>query len=387
MVPPSVASLAGQGLVMFQVGTTAVTSNQNVAVRASFRGITVQDTVTITPGPPSITVPGSQLVYPGKLLSFAVTVTDPAGLAVSLSLFGLPPNASFNPATRVFTWVPEQSQIGMYRVQFTATNLAKVSATQEVVIEVASTTPVVFSLSNAASWVEVGCSPGTVATLLGTGFVKAAPQAAASSPLPNQLNGLEVQTNGDPMPVFYAAENQVNFQCPQLPPGTPVSLLIQSVTGSSTPLSFTMEFATPGIFALDGSGKGQGAILIANSNKVAMETAKGIPSQPATPGGYVSIYAAGLGPTDFQVQPGKPAPVDRLVRATASVDVLIDGQNANVTFAGLAPGFIGLYQVNAQVPESSSVGDAIPVQISVHLPDGSVVTSNVVTIAVEAPAN
>ena len=61
---------------------------------------------------------------------------------------------------------------------------------------------------------------------------------------------------------------------------------------------------------------------------------------------------------------------------------LIGGEKAKVTFAGLAPGIIGLYQVNAQVPTSTVVGDAVPLQISVHRPDGTVVTSNGVTFAI-----
>jgi len=74
-------------------------------------------------------------------------------------------------------------------------------------------------------------------------------------------------------------------------------------------------------------------------------------------------------------------------RANAPVDVIIDGQNADVSFAGLAPGFTGLYQVNAQIPGSASAGDTISVQIAIHLPDGTVAKTNIVTIAVAAAAN
>ncbi len=70
---------------------------------------------------------------------------------------------------------------------------------------------------------------------------------------------------------------------------------------------------------------------------------------------------------------------------TAPLDVLVDGQKAEVNFAGLAPGYNGLYVVNAQVPASASPGNAVPVQIAVHLPDGTVALSNSVTIGI-APA-
>jgi uncharacterized protein (TIGR03437 family) len=86
----------------------------------------------------------------------------------------------------------------------------------------------------------------------------------------------------------------------------------------------------------------------------------------------------------ISLQAGQPAPTNVLVPATAHIDVLIDGLKANVPFAGLAPGYTGLFQVNAQVPTSIHTGDAVSVQMITHRPDGSVAQSNIVTIAVAA---
>jgi adhesin/invasin len=384
-LPASVSSQTGKATIGFQANTTVVRSNQSIKMSASFKGVTVQDTVTLTPQAPVLTVPGRQIVLPGKAVSFTISASDPAGLSVALSIGGMPPNASFNPNSGTFTWYPQATQAGLYIVHFTGTNVAGISTAQDVVIEVTSSTPVVSLLTNSASYVEDGCSPGAVATLLGTGFVKAGAKSAASSPLPTVVNGLRVKVNDTYMPVLYAAESVVNFQCPQLSPGTSVSLTVESDTGTSSPMASQMRYATPGIFTLNGSGKGQGAILIANTAKLAMTPGTGIPGQPATPQGWVSIYATGLGPTDVSVQPGTPAPSAPLARVKGLVDVLVDGQPAKVSFAGLAPGYSGLYVVNAQVPASASFGDAVPVHIAVHLPDGTVALSNSVTIAV-APA-
>jgi uncharacterized protein (TIGR03437 family) len=196
-----------------------------------------------------------------------------------------------------------------------------------------------------------------------------------------------VQINGEYMPLLYVASGQVSFQCPKLDPGTPMSLVVEGNTGLSAPLSSTMQFATPGIFSLDASGRGQGAILIANTPNLAMTPVNGIPSHPATPGGFISIYATGLGATNIAVPLGTASPVQPLAQATAPVEVFVDGQKAEVTFAGLAPGFIGLYQVDAQLPSSVTLGPIVPLQIAVHLPNGAVVSSNAVTIAVAAVGN
>jgi len=148
-----------------------------------------------------------------------------------------------------------------------------------------------------------------------------------------------------------------------------------------------MQFATPGIFTIDGSGKGQGAILIANTPNIAMPQTDGIPSAPASQGGIVSIYATGLGPVSTDVPGGAAAPLHSLDKVKAPVEVIIDGQSSEVSFAGLAPGFTGLYQVNARVPVAAAAGDAISVQIAVHLPDGSLAKSNVVSMAVASASN
>jgi uncharacterized protein (TIGR03437 family) len=386
-LPSTVPTLAGQPTISFEGSTTFVTSDQQVNVTAAFHGVTAQAAVTLTPAPPVLSLPGRQTVTPGKVVTFTVSASDPAGLGVAVSVSGLPANASFNPNTGVFNWVPQTSQTGLYAVPFTATNLAHVSATENAVIEVQSSTPVISALANAASFADMGCSPGSVATLLGTGFVKSGAKAAETSPLPTSINGLRVQSDGTDLPVFYASEDQVNFQCPQSTPGASVLLTIQSDTGSSAPLSTTMEFATPGIFALDGSGKGQGAILVSGTANLAMTRTKGIPSQPAARGTFISIYAVGLGPTDVEVPAGAPSPSNPLAKLSAPVDVLIGGEEAEVNFAGLAPGYTGLYQLNARVPAATSIGPSIPVQVVVHRPDGSSVSSNVVTIAVSTARN
>ena len=386
-VPVSVSSRAGQATIGFQAITMVVRSNQTIPLSATYKGITVQDKVTLTPQAPVLTVPARQTVLPGKSLTFTISASDPAGLPVTLSIAGLPSNASFNPNSGTFTWYPATTQAGLYIVHFTGTNAAGISTTQDVVLEVTSSTPVISMLTNSASYVQEGCSPGAVATLLGTGFVKAGAKSAASGPLPTEVNGLRVKVNGTYLPVLYAAESVANFQCPQLAPGDSVSLTIESDTGTSSSLASQMQFATPGIFTLDGSGKGQGAILIANTAKIAMTPAAGIPGQPATPQGWISIYATGLGATDVAVQEGAPAPSKPLARVKAPVDVLVDGQTAKVTFAGLAPGYAGLYVVNAQVPAAVLPGNAVSVQIAVHLPGGTVALSNLVTIAVAAAGN
>ena len=369
-----------------QGNTTYVTSDQSVNVTARFHNVIVQSAVTLTPAAPVLNTPGLQTVVPGRAVNFTISATDPAGLPVTLTVAKLPPDSSFNPNTGVFNWSPTTSQVGQYSVPFTATNSAQAAATRNVTIEVQSTTPVISALANAASFANTGCSPGAVGTLLGTGFVATGAKSAEVSPLPTNISGLHVQGNDQDLPVFYVSEDQVNFQCPQAAPGGTMSLTIHSGTGASAPLATTMQFAEPGIFTMDGSGKGQGAVVVAGTANLAMVKTNGIKSGPAPRNSYVSIYATGLGSTTVNVPPGEPAPSDPLAEVVAQVDVLIGNEPAVVSFAGLVPGYTGLFVVNAKLPADAAIGPAIPLQIAVHQPDGTLALSNVVTIAV-APSN
>ena len=81
---------------------------------------------------------------------------------------------------------------------------------------------------------------------------------------------------------------------------------------------------------------------------------------------------------------GQPTPLNPSTLLTPKADVLINGLATDVQFAGLAPGYVGVYQVIAKIPPNTAPSNAVSVQIVVHLPDGTGALSNVVTIAVAA---
>ncbi|MDQ2901197.1 MAG: hypothetical protein M3Y07_15575, partial [Acidobacteriota bacterium] len=70
----------------------------------------------------------------------------------------------------------------------------------------------------------------------------------------------------------------------------------------------------------------------------------------------VSIYANGLGPVDNQPASGEPSPAQPLASTRVTPTVTIGGLPAQVLFSGLAPGFVGLYQINVIVPSAAPTG-------------------------------
>jgi uncharacterized protein (TIGR03437 family) len=128
----------------------------------------------------------------------------------------------------------------------------------------------------------------------------------------------------------------------------------------------------PGIFAVNGGGTGQGAILDSNYHLVD-ET------NPATAGStIVQIYCTGLGPVTNQPATGSPSPSSPLAQTTVQPTVTIGGTPATVLFSGLTPGDVGLYQVDALVPSGTMSGNEVPVVITI-----GGVQSNTVTMAVQ----
>jgi uncharacterized protein (TIGR03437 family) len=187
--------------------------------------------------------------------------------------------------------------------------------------------------------------------------------------------------------LLYSSTTQINFQCPDLPAGTSYSLTVENGQGASQPYRGTMASAVPGIFTVNGSGSGPGAILVGGTASLAQMRNPFYSAQPSQPGDTLSIFAAGLGSVDAPVASGAPAPAEPLARVTMPLNVWIGGALAEVPFAGLAPGFVGLYQVNAVVPASSETGTNVPLRLELTDSTGKVLTSNQVTVAVETPVH
>jgi uncharacterized protein (TIGR03437 family) len=248
----------------------------------------------------------------------------------------------------------------------------------------AGTQAPVFYLANIATG-EAGnvCSPGGLASILGSGLGVPAAQKVNSYPLPVKLAGIQVKVNGIAAPLLFRSDSQINFQCPVLTPGTPLTITLEGAAGVlSTPILTEMQPAAPGLFTVGGTK--QGVILIANTNEIAMETNEAIPSRPAKPGEFLTIYTSGLGESSEDVVPGDPAPSNRQILLKNKVTIVVAGVELVPDFAGLAPGTAGLYQINVQLPADETPGDNVLLYLNVRSSDGSVRQSNLVNLVIQA---
>jgi len=226
---------------------------------------------------------------------------------------------------------------------------------------------------NAASYTSP-VAPGSIVAVYGD-FLLGAPAGASSVPLPTSLGGLSLAFGpyGIEAPLFYASNGQVNLQLPWGLTG-PVTLTA-TINGQVSALqTVNLAQVAPGIFTVNSQGTGAGAILDSNYNLIGA-------TNPAGAGATdILIYCTGLGPVSNTPANGAAASATQLSTVATMPTVTIGGVNAPVLWAGLAPGTVGEYQVNAMVPANAPIGDAV--QLIVY---ENGVPSNTVTINVQPP--
>ncbi len=230
---------------------------------------------------------------------------------------------------------------------------------------------VVNAASFQAKW---PVAPGGLASAFGT-FTGATQGAATQVPLPTAINGVELRVNNVAAPLLFVSATQINFQVPSNTPITVTSLTQEvtvevrvggTVVGTG---KIAVAPASPAIFVADLANPLQpGAILDQTSQFRAVKR-----------GDIIQIFGNGPGTAlSTPVLDGTAAGSSPLVTTTMAPRVFIFQQEATVEFSGLSPEFVGLWQINARVPNANFVSGQVPVQI---LYDGLV--SNTVTITVE----
>jgi len=199
-------------------------------------------------------------------------------------------------------------------------------------------------------------APGQIVSISGQNFLAAGGLTASVSPLPTQLGPQSTAVNacGYAFPLFSVFPQQIYAQIPLECPAGGVLIATVTVGGQTTAQAFALAPASPGIFTVDGSGAGDGAIVHADHSLVSA-------ANPASAGEEVVIYATGLGATNPPFATGFPA--DRPNTTTLPLSVTIGGKVATVSYGGLTECCVGLYQVNAITP--SGLTGTQPVVITV----------------------
>ena len=217
-------------------------------------------------------------------------------------------------------------------------------------------------VTNAASFlVGRGLAPGSYITIRGQGLSEAT-RVASTLSLPVSLARVSVSFDAPsarlslPGRLHFVSSNQVNVQIPWEFQGlNSVQMKVSIGEGpndSSAVYSVPLADYSPGIFEFDDAASGRRLAAVLDQN---FQVITG--SNPAIRGRSIQIYANGLGPVDNRPASGEPSPsAEPLARTRVLPTVTIGGIRADVSFSGLAPGIVGLYQVNVVVPSNTPTG-------------------------------
>ena len=217
--------------------------------------------------------------------------------------------------------------------------------------------PKITAVVNAADG-KLPVAPGGLISVYGT---QMAPLNLATRevPLPTALADSCLTVNGVPVPVLFVSGTQINGQLPFNVDGN-AQMTLRTPGGISDNFNFGILPAAPSIFRTGTAGPETNLATITRGDNGELIT----PTNPVHFGDSITIWATGLGRTNPPIDTGMAAPSDPLPTAVISPTVLLGGQSLRVDYAGLVPGTVGLYQINATVPNGVPQGLEIPLVIN-----------------------
>jgi len=235
-------------------------------------------------------------------------------------------------------------------------------------------------------------APGSLVSIFGA-FAGANPAAASGTPFPATLGGVNVTFNGYPAPLTLVVPGgpypfinaQIPYEVLQANQTSALVNVVVTVNGiPSAPQQLTVVPAAPGIFTIPPTGQGTAVLVFVDPAdqvaKIAAPTASsgsiGYPTAPVPRGQAAFFYATGLGALSPPMTDGTGGTGSPFVSHLASNQpfVTVGGIQAEVDYAGQAPGFPGVNQINIVIPPNAPTGNNIPLQIQTT--DGSVVSNS-----------
>jgi uncharacterized protein (TIGR03437 family) len=227
--------------------------------------------------------------------------------------------------------------------------------------------PGLVSIS-AAHYLNRRISPGMVSALypLGIRFgeeTKTFNEVPNPIPLPRELADLEVLINEAPVPLYFVSPGQINYYAPMnLQPGEQAEFLVQKKSTGQILASGLLDIATatPGFFTTTQNGQGQIAAL--NEDNTVNSTTNAIER-----GKVIQLFATGQGFIPNAPPDGTPpsgvVPTPFLPRVVMGSGFVAD---SDILYSGLAPGLVGVWQINVRVPMSVPPSSNIEVVVTAN---------------------
>jgi uncharacterized protein (TIGR03437 family) len=217
--------------------------------------------------------------------------------------------------------------------------------------------PKITSVVNAADG-KLPVAPGGLISVYGQQMAPVN-MATKEIPLPTALGESCLTVNGVAVPVLFVSGQQINGQLPFNVDGN-AQMTLRTPGGISDNFNFSILSAAPSVFRSGTAGPETGLATITRADNGELIT----PTNPVHLGDSIVIWATGLGRTSPAIDSGMPSPSDPLPSAVIQPNIQLGGVSLDVQYAGLVPGSVGLYQINASVPRSVPLGLSIPLVIA-----------------------
>jgi uncharacterized protein (TIGR03437 family) len=201
-------------------------------------------------------------------------------------------------------------------------------------------------------------APGGLITAFGTSL---SPTNAATSeiPLPTALASSCMTVNGQPIPLIFVSPTQVNAQMPFQAIGD-VVVVVHTPAGVSPNFNMVVQPTAPAVFLSGSAGPLTDLPTVVRQSTNLIVTT----SNPVHLGDMLIIYLTGMGAVSPVVPNGTASPENPPAIAIAPPQVTLGGVALSVQFAGLAPGEVGVNQINAIVPANAPQGMSVPLVIT-----------------------
>lgn len=201
-------------------------------------------------------------------------------------------------------------------------------------------------------------APGSLVSIFGENL-SPVNIATQELPLPTALGESCLTVNGLPVPMLFVSPSQINAQLPFTLEGN-ATIVLRTPGGVSDNLNTVISPTAPGIFRSELAGaEGELATVLRTGNGELVSL-----SNPIHRGDRIKIVLTGLGRTNPTIEAGVPAPASPLLAAAIPPTVTIGGVGVGVRFAGLTPGQVGVYEIDAEIPGYAPIGLGVPLTIT-----------------------
>jgi len=207
------------------------------------------------------------------------------------------------------------------------------------------------NIVNASSYAAGPFAPNSLISIFGANLARSTQAAPPGGPLPAELNYVQVFVENQRVPLLFVSDTQINFVMSSVLKPGPVNVRVATEGLSGPEITVSLVDCAPTMFPTQGGY----ALATSADNKVLT------PDAPAHPGDIVVIYLTGLGRTSPNFNAGE---VPAAARIVSPLKVSLGGVDLDpiyIKYAGLAPGWPGLYQLNLEIPRNSGPDPEIKV--------------------------